>query len=397
MGSEDEHTSSPRRWYHYLPLAGAILLILSPHPSLVVLVVTYHYKTLNTPYWAGFHLFVAYLLTFLAFSSMIVCVVRDPGPVLPPTTKYAADAEEGGDDEMTTLAGALNGGPEDDEDEDDDVSKPGRFCRKCWVPKPLRAHHCSICDRCVLKMDHHCPWLGAKCIGHRTYPSFVHFVSVSSLLALHVASVSISALIYIIQHPYDLDERAPLHILFLVALGGIFSLTMGSFTGYHFYLIHTNQTTIEQLSPFLLLRHMPSPLPRPSRGPNARVSVESPYYFPSPASPRANPPWAPQEHELNYRQRRIVQRANDNIRLYDIGWRKNWESIIGVPEGAATRGRRVPRWRLIVARVLWGGGAALGDGYTFTMNPHADEKLSELALRVYAEDDDVIAQRRDSV
>uniref|UniRef100_A0A8D0EG85 Palmitoyltransferase n=1 Tax=Strix occidentalis caurina TaxID=311401 RepID=A0A8D0EG85_STROC len=29
-------------------------------------------------------------------------------------------------------------------------------CRKCIAPKPARTHHCSICNRCVLKMDHHC-------------------------------------------------------------------------------------------------------------------------------------------------------------------------------------------------------------------------------------------------
>ena len=32
-----------------------------------------------------------------------------------------------------------------------------RQCKKCNLPKPVRSHHCSICNRCVLKMDHHCP------------------------------------------------------------------------------------------------------------------------------------------------------------------------------------------------------------------------------------------------
>lgn len=31
-------------------------------------------------------------------------------------------------------------------------------CPKCISIKPLRAHHCSICKRCIKKMDHHCPW-----------------------------------------------------------------------------------------------------------------------------------------------------------------------------------------------------------------------------------------------
>nr|GAT46352.1 Zf-DHHC-domain-containing protein [Mycena chlorophos] len=30
-------------------------------------------------------------------------------------------------------------------------------CRRCAVNRPERAHHCRICNRCVLKYDHHCP------------------------------------------------------------------------------------------------------------------------------------------------------------------------------------------------------------------------------------------------
>lgn len=32
-----------------------------------------------------------------------------------------------------------------------------KYCRKCKAFKPSRAHHCSICGRCIIKMDHHCP------------------------------------------------------------------------------------------------------------------------------------------------------------------------------------------------------------------------------------------------
>lgn len=38
-----------------------------------------------------------------------------------------------------------------------DPEQGSRQCRVCHSFKPPRAHHCSICNRCVVKMDHHCP------------------------------------------------------------------------------------------------------------------------------------------------------------------------------------------------------------------------------------------------
>ncbi|CBI29012.3 unnamed protein product, partial [Vitis vinifera] len=37
------------------------------------------------------------------------------------------------------------------------------FCQKCNLFKPPRCHHCFVCGRCILKMDHHCVWV-VKCI-----------------------------------------------------------------------------------------------------------------------------------------------------------------------------------------------------------------------------------------
>ena len=44
----------------------------------------------------------------------------------------------------------------------------GLFCDKCSAMKPLRAHHCSVCQRCTLMMDHHCMWTN-NCIGIHNY------------------------------------------------------------------------------------------------------------------------------------------------------------------------------------------------------------------------------------
>ncbi len=35
------------------------------------------------------------------------------------------------------------------------IEGEARVCNKCKNYKPVRAHHCSTCNTCILKMDHH--------------------------------------------------------------------------------------------------------------------------------------------------------------------------------------------------------------------------------------------------
>ncbi|XP_065641930.1 palmitoyltransferase ZDHHC16-like [Hydra vulgaris] len=76
-----------------------------------------------------------------------------------------------------------------------DTIQQAVICKKCIQSKPPRTHHCSICSKCYLKMDHHCPWMN-NCIGFYNHRYFVSFCIFMWMGTLYVSLSTYSIFIY---------------------------------------------------------------------------------------------------------------------------------------------------------------------------------------------------------
>lgn len=68
-----------------------------------------------------------------------------------------------------------------------------QFCQVCQGFKAPRSHHCRKCGRCIMKMDHHCPWIN-NCVGwnnHMAFTSFLAFAVIGCLQACVILGVSL--------------------------------------------------------------------------------------------------------------------------------------------------------------------------------------------------------------
>ncbi len=59
-------------------------------------------------------------------------------------------------------------------------------CKKCNIVKPPRTHHCNVCQKCVRRMDHHCPWIG-NCVGEDNLKNFLRFTGYATVALLVVS------------------------------------------------------------------------------------------------------------------------------------------------------------------------------------------------------------------
>jgi palmitoyltransferase len=126
-------------------------------------------------------------------------------------------------------------------------------CSKCCCIKPERAHHCSICQRCIRKMDHHCPWVN-NCVGENNQKFFVLFTLYIALISVHALFLCIHHFIYCVSDEWrgpGCNAFSPpatvIFLLFLLFEALLFSIFTMIMFGSQMSAIWNDETGIEAL------------------------------------------------------------------------------------------------------------------------------------------------------
>jgi palmitoyltransferase len=164
------------------------------------------------------------------------------------------------------------------------------YCSSCKCIKPPRSHHCNILGKCVLEMDHFCPWMN-NCVsiiiiiiiiiiplllliiiililyyyyiihnkivqvGYKNYRYFINFLIYMSIGAFYLIFITATPFLLLNNH-----ERSKLYFSNHMETSCIvytFTLALSAFVSvlilliWHIYLFLTNQVYYNFLNFFM--------------------------------------------------------------------------------------------------------------------------------------------------
>jgi len=169
------------------------------------------------------------LATFMLLVCYIMCIFVHPGTI-PDDGRWAyADKTTGTQPATPSLQETKRSGDR-------------RHCKWCAKYKPDRCHHCRVCRTCILRMDHHCPWI-YNCVGFRNHKYFFLLLFYATLDCHFIMWTMLASV------KESIDYETPFSEMFLLLFGETLAAFLGLlvtvFFGFHIWLMLKAMTTIE--------------------------------------------------------------------------------------------------------------------------------------------------------
>lgn len=101
------------------------------------------------------HRLVFTAVATIAIISHIKAMTTDPGAVPPDAKPLDMELQETNESGLDNSTSSSARNPLESTN-NKSLPQVKRLCRRCKAFKPARAHHCSICQRCIIKMDVRC-------------------------------------------------------------------------------------------------------------------------------------------------------------------------------------------------------------------------------------------------
>lgn len=80
-----------------------------------------------------------------------------------------------------------------------DKCNPLDMCPECKIIRTPWSWHCNICNLCVERFDHHCPYIN-NCVGYNNHSYFLLFIFFIVVNLLYNAFLTIWGIVWYINH-----------------------------------------------------------------------------------------------------------------------------------------------------------------------------------------------------